>query len=124
MSLNLWQKSAIDSSPLISSLLCPSSIPLLMIWICGENHLRLVWRLSYGLGLVPAIGILLWRLVILQEPSTYKHNAIKRNVPYLLVFKRYWRSIIGVSLAWWSVSIPLNVFLDIPLTSYSLPQDL
>lgn len=95
-----------------------------MIWICGENHLRLVWRLSYGLGLVPAIGILLWRLVILQEPSTYKHNAIKRNVPYLLVFKRYWRSIIGVSLAWWSVSIPLNVFLDIPLTSYSLPQDL
>ncbi|GAA5899751.1 uncharacterized protein JCM6883_005978 [Sporobolomyces salmoneus] len=76
-------------------------VPLVCIWIFSEDHLRAVWRVSYGLGLVPAIAILAWRLAILKEPTTYRNNAIKRNVPYLLVFKRYWRSILRVSLAWW-----------------------
>ncbi|GAA5954253.1 hypothetical protein JCM3765_005332 [Sporobolomyces pararoseus] len=76
-------------------------VPLVCLWIFSEDHLRAVWRVSYGIGVVPAALVLLWRLVILQEPTTYKHGAIKRNVPYLLVLKRYWRSILGVSLAWW-----------------------
>lgn len=76
-------------------------VPYIVLLICGEDHLRAVWRISYGIGVIPAALVLLWRLVILQEPTSYKHGAIKRNVPYLLVFKRYWRSIVGVSLAWW-----------------------
>ncbi|GAA5856488.1 hypothetical protein JCM5353_002088 [Sporobolomyces roseus] len=75
-------------------------VPLVCIWIFGEDHLRAVWRVSIGLGLVPAIGVLLWRLVMLKEATAYEQGAIKKNVPYGLVFRKYWRSIVGVSLSW------------------------
>lgn len=67
-----------------------SSVPLVCIWIFGEDHLRAVWRVSIGLGLVPAMGVLLWRLVMLKEATAYEQGAIKKNVPYGLVFKKYW----------------------------------
>ncbi|GAA6060458.1 hypothetical protein JCM10212_000886 [Sporobolomyces blumeae] len=75
-------------------------VPLVCIWIFSESHLRAVWRVSYGLGVVPALGVLLWRLKMLGEPTSYRKSAIRKNVPYKLVFKRYWRSMLGVSVAW------------------------
>lgn len=35
-----------------------------------------------------------------QEPERYRKSAIRKNVPYRLLFKRYWRSLLGVSLCW------------------------
>ncbi|GAA6009062.1 hypothetical protein JCM11491_005732 [Sporobolomyces phaffii] len=78
-----------------------AAVPLIMILIMGEDHLRAAWRISYGLGVVPAALVLLWRLRILKEPTSYQQSAIKRNTPYRLVFKRYWRSILGVCIGWW-----------------------
>jgi hypothetical protein len=34
------------------------------------------------------------------EPVRYQKEAIKKNVPYLLIWKKYWRSFVGVSIAW------------------------
>jgi len=75
-------------------------VPLVLLWIFGESHLRAVWRLTFGLGIVPAVLVLLWRLRLPREPTRYRESSIRKNVPYRLIFKRYWRSFLGVSLAW------------------------
>ncbi len=36
----------------------------------GENHLRAVWRLSLGLGVVPAAAVFIWRLSMTNLAST------------------------------------------------------
>jgi len=75
-------------------------VPYVLLFIFGESHLRVVWRLTFGLGIVPALLVLLWRLRMPKEPTRYRESCIKRNVPYKLVLRRYWRSFLGVSLAW------------------------
>ena len=37
-------------------------VPLVLLWIFGMNHLRAVWRVSLGLGIIPALAVLVWRL--------------------------------------------------------------
>jgi hypothetical protein len=37
-------------------------VPLVLLWIFGMNHLRAVWRVSLGLGVIPALAVLVWRL--------------------------------------------------------------
>ncbi|KIM54389.1 hypothetical protein SCLCIDRAFT_31167 [Scleroderma citrinum Foug A] len=75
-------------------------VPLVLYWIFGPNHLRAVWRLSLGLGVVPALAVLLWRLRM-DDPDCYKKNSMKTvSIPYWLVIKRYWKSLLGLSLAW------------------------
>jgi hypothetical protein len=37
-------------------------VPLVLLWIFGLNHLRAVWRISLGLGVIPALAVLVWRL--------------------------------------------------------------
>ncbi|KAL4073353.1 major facilitator superfamily domain-containing protein [Scleroderma yunnanense] len=57
-------------------------VPLVLHWIFGPNHLRAVWRISLGL-------------------DCYKRNSMKTvRIPYGLVLKRYWKSLLGLSLAW------------------------
>lgn len=38
-------------------------VPLVLLWICGEGHLRVVWRLSLGLGVIPPMLLLYFRYV-------------------------------------------------------------
>ncbi|GAA5824862.1 hypothetical protein JCM11251_005371 [Rhodosporidiobolus azoricus] len=93
-----------------------SFVPLVLLWIFTEDHLRAVWRMSFGLGIVPAALVLLWRLRMPSEPERFQKSCIKKNVPYKLVAKRYWRSFLGVSLCWFVydfVTYPFNLFSSI-----------
>lgn len=66
----------------------------------GNDHLRVVWRFSLGLGFFPAMAVLIWR-VKMEEPMHYRKYAIKRApIPYGLVFRRYWKEWTGVALTW------------------------
>jgi hypothetical protein len=66
----------------------------------GNDHLRAVWRLSLGLGVVPALAVLIWRLNM-QNPSHYRKNSMRdTRIPYWLVLKRYWVSLLAISLTW------------------------
>ncbi|KAG6919871.1 hypothetical protein DXG01_015579 [Tephrocybe rancida] len=74
--------------------------PLVLFWIFGNDHLRAVWRLSLGLGVVPALAVFIWRLKM-DEPLRYKKDSMKNTrIPYKLVFKRYWRSLAAISAVW------------------------
>lgn len=66
----------------------------------GNNHLRAVWRLSLGLGVIPALAVLIWRLNM-QNPSHYKKSSMRdTRIPYLLVIRRYWLNLLAISLTW------------------------
>ncbi|KAG2132689.1 major facilitator superfamily domain-containing protein [Suillus bovinus] len=89
-------------------------VPLVLYWIFGDNHLRAVWRLSVGLGVVPAAGVFFWRLHM-EEPNRYKRDSMKHvRIPYGLVIKRYWRGLLGISLVWF-----IYDFVTYPFGLYS-----
>ncbi|KAG0705715.1 major facilitator superfamily domain-containing protein [Suillus ampliporus] len=89
-------------------------VPLVLYWIFGDNHLRAVWRLSLGLGVIPAAAVFFWRLRM-EEPTRYKRDSMKNiRIPYGLVLKRYWRGLLGISLAWF-----IYDFITYPFGLYS-----
>ncbi|KAG5219795.1 glycerophosphodiester transporter [Salix suchowensis] len=75
-------------------------VPLVLFWIFGDNHLRAVWRISLGLGVVPAMAVFIWRLSM-EEPDRYKKDSMKHaKVPYMLILRRYGVSLAAVSFTW------------------------
>ncbi|CAK0752621.1 hypothetical protein CVIRNUC_002160 [Coccomyxa viridis] len=75
------------------------------------NHhaLDAVWRISFGLGLIPVTGMLIYRLFFLQESKVWK----RQNKPMSVALKEqkvlwyyYWHRLFGCALAWffWDVS--------------------
>ncbi|EWZ46257.1 major facilitator superfamily domain-containing protein [Fusarium oxysporum Fo47] len=71
-----------------------------------------VWRINFGIGFILPVALLFLRLR--QFDSTqYKKHAIKHDIPYLLVIKRYWKPMLGTSLAWFFydfVTYPFGIF--------------
>lgn len=86
----------------------------------GPNHLRAVWRLSLGLGVVPALAVLLWRLRM-EEPDRFKRDSMKNaKIPYWLIIKRYWVGLLAISASWF-----LYDFIVYPVRfSFLLPPHL
>jgi len=94
-----WLALATDSM-IDSGFVVAAFVPLVLVWIFGEDHLRAVWRLSLGLGMVPATFVFFWRLNM-EEPERYKKDCMKHaKIPYSLVFKRYWVSLTAISFIW------------------------
>jgi len=91
-------------------------VPLVLLWIFGENHLRIVWRGSLALGVIPALGVLLWRLTI-EEPKRYKKDSMKHaKIPYLLILKRYGVSLAAISITWFIydfITYPFGIYSSI-----------
>ncbi|KAK9366459.1 major facilitator superfamily domain-containing protein [Lipomyces kononenkoae] len=75
--------------------------PLVMLWICGTNHLGTVWRVALGLGAIPPMSIFYLRLK-LEEPDQFTKNTMRhvRRVPYLLIIRYYWFRLCIVSIIW------------------------
>lgn len=81
-----------------------------------------VWRVSFGIGIVLPVVLLFFRLRLVNSTQYAKH-AMKERIPYPLIFKRYWRPIIGTSLAWFMYDFVVSTDLkalrfnaqDIPL---------
>ena len=119
----------VREAPLLSHLTCKPDfgfviaafVPLVLLWIFGEGHLEPVWRLSLGLGVVPAVAVFIWRLskwetygmpscltriAGMENPESYKRHSMKHaRVPYLLIFKRYWGRLFAISAAWFLYDI-------------------
>jgi hypothetical protein len=88
---------------------------LIVLSAAGENHLETVWRVCFGVGILLPLTVFFFRLRMLSS-KLYRKGAIKRmyqsasifsvlnmilgRVPYGLVFKRYWRELIGTCGAW------------------------
>jgi MFS family permease len=91
-----------------------SFVPLVLFWIFGNDHLRAVWRLSLGLGVVPAAAVFIWRLNM-EEPARYKKDSMKNaRIPYGLVLRRYGVRLAALSFTWF-----LYDFIVYPFGLYS-----
>ncbi|OAX44721.1 MFS general substrate transporter [Rhizopogon vinicolor AM-OR11-026] len=88
------------------------SVFLIVLSAAGEDNLGTVWRVCFGVGILLPLTVFFFRLRMLSS-KLYRKGAIKRHVPYKLVFKRYWRELIGTCGAWFLydfVTFPNGVF--------------
>lgn len=83
--------------------------------VLAAYHQRIsvgVWRVSFGLGFVLPVVLLFFRLRLVNS-TQYRKHAMKQSIPYLLVMKRYWKPMVGTSLAWFFydfVTYPFGIF--------------
>ncbi|MCJ1312720.1 Plasma membrane permease, mediates uptake of glycerophosphoinositol and glycerophosphocholine [Agyrium rufum] len=85
---------------------------LIVLKICSEQHLSTVWRVCFGIGCLLPLTVFYFRIKMLNS-KLYRRGAIKRRVPYKLVIRYYWKSLIGTCGAWFLydfVTFPNGVF--------------
>lgn len=75
------------------------SIFLIVLMACHQSHYSTVWRVCFGIGCVWPLSVFYFRIRMLNS-VLYRRGAIKRHVPYMLVLRYYWRSLIGTCGAW------------------------
>ncbi|KAL0074426.1 major facilitator superfamily domain-containing protein [Phycomyces blakesleeanus] len=89
-------------------------IPVILLAIFKDN-LEPVWRLSFGLGIIPPLSVLYFRLKM-ADSKQYTKNAMKVRVPYRLIFKRYWFRLLIASGLWFIydfISFPNGIFSSV-----------
>lgn len=75
------------------------SIFLIVLSAAGSNHLSTVWRVCFGIGVIFPLSVFYFRIRMLNS-TLYRRGAIKRRVPYALVLRYYWKTLIGTCGAW------------------------
>ncbi|KAF9893028.1 hypothetical protein FE257_012439 [Aspergillus nanangensis] len=71
-----------------------------------------VWRVCFGLGFVLPLAVCFFRIRMINS-TQYKKHAIRSKYPYKLVLKRYWKPMLGTSLAWFCydfITYPFGIF--------------
>lgn len=84
---------AIDAGFVVAAL-----VPMILVLIFSENHLRAAWRVALGLGVIPPLS-LLWLRLKLKEPEQYTRQKMNKY-PIWLIVKFYWLRLTVVSLIW------------------------
>ncbi|SAM04801.1 hypothetical protein [Absidia glauca] len=89
-------------------------VPVILLAICGEGGLEVVWRLSLGLGLLLPVNVLYFRLKMLNS-NAYQKEAMTRKVPYLLIMKHYWPKLLVTGGIWFLydfITYSFGIFSD------------
>jgi MFS family permease len=74
-------------------------VQVVLLKIFGTNDLEPVWRISFGLAIVPILSVFYFRIRMLNS-KLYRKEAMKKRVPYLLIFRKYYRYLIGTCGTW------------------------
>ncbi|KAG1296093.1 hypothetical protein G6F66_003763 [Rhizopus arrhizus] len=93
-------------------------VPVILLAIFKDN-LEPVWRLCLGLGVVPPLSVLYFRLKM-ADSERYRQSAMKKRVPYWLIIKRYWFRLLVASGLWFIydfISYPSGVFSSVIIDS-------
>lgn len=101
-----------------------AGIVAIIVILCYHQRLSSgIWRVCFGLGLALPLFVFYFRLKMLNS-TQYRKHAIRRKIPYGLVIKRYWKSMLGTSLAWFFydfVSYPFGLFSS-TIVSQLMPE--
>ncbi|KAL1889385.1 hypothetical protein Sste5346_008952 [Sporothrix stenoceras] len=87
-------------------------VALIVLAAYHQNLNDGIWRVCFGLGFVLPVALLFFRLNRFQS-TQYRKHAMKKDIPYMLVLKRYWKPMLGTSLAWFMydfVTYPFGIF--------------
>ncbi|RAH42480.1 MFS general substrate transporter [Aspergillus brunneoviolaceus CBS 621.78] len=88
------------------------AIFLIVLSACHQSHYSTVWRVCFGIGCIWPLSVFYFRFRMMNS-ALYRRGAIKKHVPYILVVKYYWKSLIGTCGAWFLydfVTFPNGVF--------------
>jgi MFS family permease len=72
---------------------------LILFKIFGITNMEPIWRISFGLGVIPMLTVFYFRLKMFNSRK-YREEAIRKNPPYLLVLKEYAFRLIGTCGSW------------------------
>ncbi|KAL3963474.1 hypothetical protein ACCO45_000478 [Purpureocillium lilacinum] len=90
-----------------------AGIVAIIVLVAYHNHLSDgLWRVNFGIGITLPVVLLFFRLRLVNSTQYHKH-AMKKQIPYLLVLRRYWKPMLGTSLAWFMydfVTYPFGIF--------------
>ncbi|KAK7219875.1 hypothetical protein V2G26_007878 [Clonostachys chloroleuca] len=95
------------------------SVFMIVLSAAGSDHLSTVWRVCFGIGIILPLSVFYFRLKMINS-KLYRAGAIKRRVPYLLVLRYYWKTLVGTCSAWFLydfVTFPNGVFSGTILAS-------
>ncbi|KAF8886215.1 major facilitator superfamily domain-containing protein, partial [Infundibulicybe gibba] len=113
--------STIDAGSVIASF-----VPLVIIWILGDNHPNATWRVSLALGVVPALGVFLWRYSMEESPR-YKTDSMKyASIPYILILRRYGVRLAAISSVWFLydfIAYPFGIYASAILNNLTGGSD-
>lgn len=91
-------------------------VPFVLYKIFGAEHLRIVWRMSLGLGAIPPLLVLLWR-IRMDEPESYQKYSMKRipltAYPWKLLFQKFGVQWFGLCLGWFIydfITYPFGIY--------------
>ncbi|ORY77581.1 major facilitator superfamily domain-containing protein [Leucosporidium creatinivorum] len=82
-------------------------------------NLSTVWRTVFGISVIPPLAVFFFRLRMLNS-QLYRKSAIQHKVPYGLMIRFYWRSLIGTAGAWFLydfITFPNGVFSGVIISS-------
>ncbi|KAI8063464.1 putative metabolite transport protein [Gongronella butleri] len=74
-------------------------VPVILLAICGEGGLEVVWRLSLGLGLILPVTVFYFRLKMLNS-NAYAKEALTKKIPYWIILKHYWPKLLITGGIW------------------------
>jgi MFS family permease len=75
-------------------------VPMIIVLITTEDHLRVAWRVCLGLGIIPPLSLLYLRFK-LEEPEAFKLETMaETKTPWWLCVKFYWFRLSVVSVIW------------------------
>ena len=89
-----------------------SSIFLIVLQATTLQNPSTLWRVCFGIGIIFPLSIFYWRFKMLNS-TLYRRGAMKKKVPYGLVVRYYWKTLIGTCGTWFLydfVTIPNAVF--------------
>ncbi|EEH38481.2 MFS phospholipid transporter Git1 [Paracoccidioides lutzii Pb01] len=83
-------------------------VPMILVLIFTENHLRAAWRVMLGLGVLPPLSLCYLRLK-LNEPEEFNRERL-HTYPVWLIIKLYWRRLSVVSSIWFIYNFSVYAF--------------
>ncbi|KAK4962898.1 hypothetical protein LTR10_000525 [Elasticomyces elasticus] len=99
-------------------------VALIVLAAYNERTSDGVWRVCFGLGFVLPVALFFFRIRMIESTQFRKH-AMKQSIPYMLVLRRYWKPMLGTSLAWFMydfVTYPFGIFSSSIISSLN-PTD-
>ncbi|KAJ6054513.1 hypothetical protein N7444_003611 [Penicillium canescens] len=90
-------------------------VPLILLLCFHQQvrHYETVWRISLAMGAIPPLSIFWFRYRMVMSSAYRKSSMKKQRIPYWLVLKKYWRSLLGVCGSWFIynyISYPFGLF--------------
>ncbi|KAI0975963.1 putative glycerophosphoinositol permease [Xylaria arbuscula] len=102
------------------------SVFLIVLNAAGSSHLNTVWRVCFGIGVIWPLSVFYFRWKMLNS-KLYRRGAIKKRVPYKLIIRYYWKTLIGTCGAWFLydfVTFPNGIFSGLIISSVVKTKDI